>query len=218
MSSGSLSLPETRSNVIIQAWLQDVQFATAQTQDDSHANCRKRPLSPCPTPSRKRVALAFAHGNTMAPPKRRADNSPESASTPKRRTKPIDSDETPRATAAQTYPNSLADYPNLDHPDEPSIPRPDTGTQSSASEISRSSSPIKSLGALQMTENPVERSSEISKMPSSGRDLYKKLLKCSSAAGVLPSALKVYIIISEASTFLIARRMRLPPLLARVTT
>lgn len=192
MSFKVWSLPKPPSNAIIQAWLHDVQLATSPTQHHPDSSHRKKSLSPCPSPSGERIALGTAHGNIMASPKRQADNSPEGAGTPKRRQIPFHSDETPRARPGQ---HSLANYPPLDLPSQPSSLLSDDLTQSSASQTSRSSSPIKNLGALQMTENPVEHSDEVSEMPFSGRELYKELLRCQIGQGVMPRALKVYVIV-----------------------
>ena len=194
MSFEALLPPNIPQNAIIQAWLQDVQLATSQTQHHPDPNRRKRSLSPCPSPSGKRIALATAQGNIMTPPKRHADDSPEGAGTPKRRQIPIHSDETPRARSAQRYDHSLANYPPLDPPGQPSSLSSDDLTRSSASQRSRSSSPVRNLSALRMTENPVEHSDQVSQMPSSGCDLYRELARCKWAQGVLPGAIRVFII------------------------
>ncbi|KAI4130379.1 MAG: hypothetical protein LQ347_003410 [Umbilicaria vellea] len=126
----------------------------------------------------------------MASSKRQADDSPEGAGTPKRSQILIHSDDTPRAMPGQRNDHSLINYQPLNPPREPSSLSSDDLTRSSASQRSRSSSPIKNLNALWMTENPVERSNEILEIPSSGQELYKELSRCKTGKGVMPSALK----------------------------
>lgn len=194
MSSEVLTTPNTCSSFAIQAWLEDIQLT--QPQHDPHPNPRKRSISPSPSPACKKVALAAAHGNTMASSKRRADDGPDGPNTPKRLQPFIHEDETPRVRPTQISSNSLLNHSILD-PSELVKSSSDALTQPSASKKSQSSSPVKNLGALKMTDNPVEHSNEISEMPCSGRDLYKKLLGCKSAQSVLPSGLKVCTIIEQ---------------------
>lgn len=191
MSFEDLSYIKTPSNAIIDAWLQDVQLITSETQHQQSSNHHKRPASPCQSPSGKRIALGTIQGNIMASPKRREDESSEGEETSKRRQILFLSDETPRARPASTYKRSLINYPTIDPPDQAPSHSSDALTQSSESQRSRSSSPVKTLGFLKMTENPVEHSRKISEMSPSGRDLYTALSRCKSAHGVLPAAIKV---------------------------
>lgn len=186
MSFEDLSPSELRSSVIIQAWLEDVQLAI------SDSNRRKRSSS-CPSQSGTWIVLGSPRGNIIASPKRQADDSLEGTGTPKHHQVFIHSDETPRARPAGRY--SIANYPPLDPTRQLSSASSDDLVRSSTTPRSRSSSPIKNLGALRMTENPVEDSEELSEMPSSGRDLYKALARCRNSQGLFPSALRVLIII-----------------------
>lgn len=191
MSSEDLSYIKTRSNAIIDAWLQDVQLTTSETQNHQSSNHHKRPASPCQSPSGKRITLGTTQGNIMASPKRRKDESSDGEETSKRRKILILLDETPRARPASTYKGSLINYPTIDPPGQAPSHSTDALNQSSESQRSRSSSPIKTLGFLKMTENPVEHSRKISEMSPSGRDLCAALLRCNCAQGVLPAAVKV---------------------------
>lgn len=194
MSSKGSSFPNARSDTVIQAWLLDVQLETSRSQHHRQSDCPKRSSSPCPSPCRNRIPLAPAQANGMAFQKRKASNSPEGASTPKRHQILIDSEETPRARPAKVYTNTLSSYPTFQPPGQPASSSSDALSRSSTSQKSGSSSPIKSLSTLRMTKNPVEYSNKIHEMPSSGRCLYDELLRCKSTLGVLPSALKVRVI------------------------
>ena len=195
MSSLSSLYSDSRSIAIIDAWLEDIQSIISQAHHSPASNSKKRSRSPtpCPFSPRKRTVLAAAEGNSMTSPKRYADHDAEDPNTPKRRQIFIHSDNTPRARPTQLYTTSLINHESPDPLDRPATPSTDSVTRSSKSRQSGRASPVKGLGSLMMTENPVERSDTISEILPSGRDLYKELSRCKSAHGVLPSALKACI-------------------------
>lgn len=173
---------DTRSFPYINAWLEDTHSAISKAHHHRASDTQKGPLLPTPT-----SLTSCVTEKAMDSSKRNADYNKEDLRTPKRLRTFTDPDDTPRNTRLISH-----DY--LDTLDSPATPT-DSITQSSKSNKSSRASSIKNLSSLLMTKNPVERSENISEIPSMGQDLYKELFMCGHAQGILPSAPKVCVVV-----------------------
>lgn len=173
---------DNRSFPNINAWLEDTHSAISKAHHHRASDTQKRPRLPTPT-----SLTSCVTEKAMDSSKRNADYNEEEIRTPKRLQTFTDPDDTPRNTRLISH-----DY--LDTLDSPTTPT-DSITQSSKSNKSSRASSIKNLSCLLMTKNPVERSENISEIPSMGQDLYKELFMCGHAQGILPSAPKVCVVV-----------------------
>lgn len=183
MSSSYLS---TRSISVIDAWLDDIQSCILETNPRRpNSKKRARSLTPSSLLQRKWIALGASEGNVM---KRSANPDVDDSNTPKRQ-QLTEQDDTPRARSLH-YTRSLMDLENLEPINRSVTPSTESATQSSVSKQSGKAGSVKGLCSLMMSETPVERSDQISDIPSTGRDLYRDLLRCKAAHQILPNAIK----------------------------
>lgn len=167
---------DDRSFPYINAWLEDTHSAISKAHHHRASDTQKgTSLASCVTEK------------AMGSSKRNADYDKEEMRTPKRLQTFTDPDDTPRNTRLIRH-----DY--LDTLDSPATST-DSIMQSSKSNKSSRVSSIKNLSSLLMTKNPVERSENISEIPSMGQDLYHELSRCGHAQGILPSAPKVCVVV-----------------------
>lgn len=210
----SMSDGNNLSTAIVYAWLQDTQSAIYQAQYHPTSITKEGSLFPTPSPSSspERSALTVAERSAMISPKRIADHDGDDPQTPKRRQTSTHPDDMPPLSPTQL---NTANPINYGSPYKSATPSTESFARSSRSKQSSIASPVKGLGFLMMTQCPVQRSSEISEIPSPGRDLYKDLSRCKSALGVLPRTLKVCLVIECAQHLANRFRRKLSWRLAR---